>query len=222
MIVSPTERFGHILDLICPAIRIQVPIELCLIEADMASFVYIVKNAQKRWLERNLFTENMHTPLASAFKLCEGANSPMFKYIKKIMNEDINIEADKNEIRNRINVRTTTKFNQYKAMNPLLVQSKFYGTYINDNLRINVSRFMLSSHNLRIETGRWSRIERKNRLCDCSNSGIQDEYHVLFECEKTACVTAPIRLKCTNLYEAIYGEMVPIEVVAKIISDILD
>ena len=39
---------------------------------------------------------------------------------------------------------------------------------------------MLSSHKLKVEIGRWSRIPRENRLCKC-NLGIQDEYHI-FTC----------------------------------------
>ena len=38
------------------------------------------------------------------------------------------------------------------------------------------------SHNLKIETGRWSRIPRERRVCRCDNSQIQTEAHVLVEC----------------------------------------
>ena len=45
----------------------------------------------------------------------------------------------------------------------------------------------MSSHHLKVETGRWARIEAANRVCDCGN-GIQDESHVLFVCPKTESV----------------------------------
>ena len=38
------------------------------------------------------------------------------------------------------------------------------------------------SHNLKIETGRWSRIPRESRVCSCNNIVIQDECHVLLGC----------------------------------------
>ena len=41
----------------------------------------------------------------------------------------------------------------------------------------------LSSHNLKIETGRWSRIPRENRLCECGE--VQDELHITLLCPKT-------------------------------------
>ncbi len=34
-------------------------------------------------------------------------------------------------------------------------------------------------HNLRIETGRWSRVPCEARVCDCAHGGIPDELHVI-------------------------------------------
>jgi hypothetical protein len=55
--------------------------------------------------------------------------------------------------------------------------------YINERKRIVFTRFSLSSHHLKIETGRWSRIVREERLCECGE--IQDENHIIFDCPKT-------------------------------------
>lgn len=49
---------------------------------------------------------------------------------------------------------------------------------------LTFTRLRLSSHNLKIEKGRWSRIVREARLCQCGNA-IEDETHVLFDCPKT-------------------------------------
>ena len=44
-------------------------------------------------------------------------------------------------------------------------------------------KFRLGSHKLRIETGRWNRTPRAERLCTtCSQLG--DEYHTLFHCSE--------------------------------------
>ena len=48
---------------------------------------------------------------------------------------------------------------------------------------IATSRLRLGSHSLRVETGRWSRTPRENRLCICGN--VQDEIHVLLHCPLT-------------------------------------
>ena len=45
------------------------------------------------------------------------------------------------------------------------------------------TRSRLSSHRLKIETGRWARIEPEDRLCMCGQ--IQTEEHVLLYCVLT-------------------------------------
>ena len=62
-------------------------------------------------------------------------------------------------------------------MNPDLLPSPFLVSSFGEN----IIRFRCGSHSLPIETGRWSRIPRDERLCKtCKVVG--DEHHVLFEC----------------------------------------
>ena len=79
-----------------------------------------------------------------------------------------------------------SKFLTYKDMNPDLsvhgVYSKALSSYMPENVRMCFSRLRLSSHRLRIETGRWSRLPREHRLCSCMMGVIQDEAHVLEFC----------------------------------------
>ena len=62
-------------------------------------------------------------------------------------------------------------------------------SYLNNNvgryLRIQMSKFRLSSHKLLVERGRWQKpkIIYANRKCTlCNNTEIQDEYHVAIIC----------------------------------------
>ena len=57
--------------------------------------------------------------------------------------------------------------------------------YIPDYKRKFFTRFRTSSHNLYVEKGRWSRIKSEERLCRCKQNKIENEYHVVFECEIT-------------------------------------
>ena len=57
--------------------------------------------------------------------------------------------------------------------------------------RLVFTKFRLSSHHLKIETGRWARIDVENRLCGCG-SRVEDESHVLLDCPKTENV----RVRC--------------------------
>ena len=49
--------------------------------------------------------------------------------------------------------------------------------------RIALARFRCSSHNLLIETGRYNRTNRNERICTlCNLNVIEDEFHFLLEC----------------------------------------
>ena len=74
----------------------------------------------------------------------------------------------------------------YWFVNRTLSVHKAYATsdYIDKRERLEFTMFRLSSHRLKIETGRWARLDVKDRLCGCGE-GIQDVSHVLFRCAKT-------------------------------------
>ena len=88
---------------------------------------------------------------------------------------------------------TKTKYNTYLTINPLLVVSPVYSNkciYIPDFMRISFTRLRLSSHNLKVETGRWfRRTPHDLRICNCNDlNQVQNEYHVLFVCEHTKII----------------------------------
>lgn len=84
--------------------------------------------------------------------------------------------------------REKSRYATYISLNPSLSQHPVYlSDTIRDSLRIRFSQLMLSSHHLRIETGRWNRppTPREARLCQCG-ADIQTEEHVLLSCQRTA------------------------------------
>ena len=54
---------------------------------------------------------------------------------------------------------------------------------LNDHFRYIITRWRLSNHSLKIETGRYTRpiTSREDRACDIC-SIIEDEYHAVFVC----------------------------------------
>ena len=74
-------------------------------------------------------------------------------------------------LRERIQESERSKYVMYKIVNPSLSVHNVYkrggNEYVPEYLRVSFTRLRLSSHRLRIETGRWSRIPRENRLCAC-------------------------------------------------------
>jgi len=90
-----------------------------------------------------------------------------------------------NKLRGKICSSSKSKFITYIDLNPSLGVHNVYkdsSANIPELYRISFSRFRLSSHRLRIETGRWARLPREQRLCTCSNNAIQDEQHVIENC----------------------------------------
>ena len=72
-------------------------------------------------------------------------------------------------LRVNINNSEKTRDKTYKEINPSLSTSVIYckDSKIPEYARIAITRLRLSSHRLRIETGRWSRLPKEERLCSC-------------------------------------------------------
>ena len=73
------------------------------------------------------------------------------------------------------------KYQMYLEVNPELKTSPFINNF--HPVCSNIIRFRLGSHRLPIETLRWARIPRENRLCnECGVLG--DERHIIYNCIK--------------------------------------
>jgi hypothetical protein len=51
--------------------------------------------------------------------------------------------------------------------------------------RIQISKLMCSNFKFPIETGRWSRVPRQERICNLCRNGLGDEFHYVFTCNNT-------------------------------------
>ncbi len=96
---------------------------------------------------------------------------------------------------------SSSKIAMYIKMNPQLVIHNVYESsthYTSDHLRVSFSRFRLSSHNLRIELGRWTRTPREERRCHCELAQVQDESHVTFHCPVTSGIRNTFNINVDN------------------------
>ena len=111
----------------------------------------------------------------------------VFKIFKEALDYNGDpIENDLRCIRNRVINSTRTKSIEYLKINPSLKVPNFYKCKSQlDFKRIQLTRFRLGSHNLYIERGRWLRKLREERVCQCDNTSIQDEEHVVISCVLT-------------------------------------
>jgi hypothetical protein len=87
-------------------------------------------------------------------------------------------EGVKNRVR-EFSANDRYKYKIYTEMNPDLKKSPFIDHP--DPISGDIIRFRLGSHTLPIETGRWTRTLRENRLC--SSCGVLgDERHAIYQC----------------------------------------
>ena len=166
-------------------VRQSTPNDNCLIEAGYPSLETAVRQRQRKFFQ-TMIDERKDLdddPLMFALDLTERENGFMHRYVTGLLDEpgDI-VENDLRLRKERIQTSQRTRAMTYCQMNPELVVHPMYLSkdIIDDDFRIAFTRFRLSSHRLKIETGRLARIPREQRLCQCG--AIQSEKHVLCEC----------------------------------------
>ena len=181
--------------------------DVCLVEADMPSLPSLVKHRMKTYLQKKIPKLDCDYPLWKAIELCRSVNTLSYRYIQNLLEDESDmVEEDKTQRADRLRASESTKRATFVNMNPSLQQHKLYkNDLLQEHKRIEFTRFRVSSHNLKVETGRWGRVERENRTCTCATGGVQDEDHVLFKCELTRSVREKYNIRNDNL-ESLFNE----------------
>ena len=171
-------------------VRQSVPADICLVEAGMLPLVAVVKKKQQSFLLK--MTEKRcdmtDDPLIFALSLTASRNAKMQKYIDCVMN-NFSEETVRSDILSGMRNSDKTRFKTYCSINPEMSMHPVYDikpvkNFIPEHYRLAFTRMRTSSHRLRIETGRWSRLPRDQRLCKCGQA-IGDECHAMTECTLT-------------------------------------
>ena len=157
--------------------------DIILRETGMPTLKELVRKRTSTFIKKNIRGDIEDTPLAKSYKKCQDAGTKGYRYLKSVLDNPNCHTLD--ELKRTFNTVPGTRATTYRAINPEFQVHQVYTAtnYIEESKRIVFTRFRLSSHRLKVETGRWSRIPRENRLCQCGT--VQDENHVLFDCEKT-------------------------------------
>ena len=116
--------------------------------------------------------------------ICIIDNQPtsLRQYYEQLNNR--NAETNFNDRKNRIETSDQSMCVRYRNMIGFEHCTTLYQSCLDDAKRKTITRWRLSSHKLRIETGRHSRpvIDRENRLCQMCNS-VEDEIHAIYDCD---------------------------------------
>ena len=165
---------------------------LCLVECGMPSLKAFIRQRQYKYFSKKLQDLQDDSPLRFALNLVESLNTASYRIINEVLTNSNIIHNDNVDISDKIRSDIESpKRMVYLSMNPQLVSPGVYkNSSIKEYKRIQYTRARLSSHYLRVETGRWSRIPREERLCTCGKD-VQTEAHVMLKCE----LTEEIRMK---------------------------
>ena len=151
----------------------------------MPTLKELVQKRTATFIKKNIRADKDDTPLAKSYKTCQDKGTKGYRYIKGLLDNPNCDTLDK--LKEKFSTVPGTRAATYRSINPDFQVHPVYSStdYIEEKKRITFTRFRLSSHRLKVETGRWSRIPRENRLCGCGAGAIQDEIHVLLNCVKT-------------------------------------
>ena len=94
---------------------------------------------------------------------------------------------------------SSSKLRTYKRINPTLAVHETYhprnNIMIPDYKRSAFTKLRTSSHSLNIERGRWARVDENMRFCRCNKNKIENEEHVVLECELTSNLRRKYRIE---------------------------
>ena len=195
-------------------VREKTSIKLCLLESGKQPAKYVINKRTRSFLTKKMQNRDMDEPFQIVYEMCKNANSKGFRHLQKVINGTHSVDSLEKIatfVRNKLDA---TKFQTYcTELNPELGVHKAYGKscYLPDYIRRDFTRLRVMSHNLKVETGRWRRQPRAERVCQCDREKVQDEKHVLLECPMSAQVRQKYQLlpveslnsllKCENVID---------------------
>ena len=82
-------------------------------------------------------------------------------------------------------INNSGRLKAYCSFKHHLIWEKYLLTVKANKYRVALTKFRVSSHDLAIETGRYTNTELKDRICqNCQMNTIEDEYHFILVCQK--------------------------------------
>ncbi len=166
---------------------VTCPNDICLVECGYPTLSALIKEKQYKYY-RNITRTRAgmdDDPFMFMLSVARDNNTPGSRYIDSVMThvQSSFIVDSLNSIKDNVRTANGSKFKTYCETNPEMIKHCMYTNgQIPEWHRIPYSRFRLSAHRLKVETGRWSRIPREARLCDCGIHQVQDEKHFIETC----------------------------------------
>ncbi len=180
--------------------------DLVYIETGLPDVKSVIIDRQVKFLVK-LRRHNPDSYIMKIVNMAKNVRSPMGLQIQNLVNQ---ATLATNSTRFMTTVKTGVLQSQssrritYRQINPKLEVNPMLqvtgATAISEQGRIASTRLRLSSHYLRVETGRWSRIPLEDRLCQCQ-TGIQTEEHVWLRCPLSQTLRQQLKIQCNYVHE---------------------
>jgi hypothetical protein len=79
-------------------------------------------------------------------------------------------------------LQNSEKLLYYKQMTRPYTTAPYLNTVKNGNFRRAITKMRICAHRLEIETGRYKKTVRNERLCKMCSTSVEDELHFLLKC----------------------------------------
>jgi len=170
-------------------VRNNCPNLIILIESGCLPLSYLIKSRQLKFFRRFKLSLQQNSVRSAIFQQLTIERSKFLEYYIDLDTRFIDTKILKSEIMDQdiyqrirglgSDIENHYKYWIYLQMNKNLTKSPFLNRI--DLIGKYMMKFRTGSHNLKIETGRWSRTPRVNRLCpNCLEFG--DEFHAVYTC----------------------------------------
>lgn len=133
-------------------------------------------------MEKTLDNPESHQPVLQAYEIARLCNSELYKCLNELPRSSARefCEQQQSLLVNTVRDSNSTKRVTYKEFNTSL-RPPIIPDSTPEMYRIAYTRLRLQAHYLKVETGRWRNVDRRQRLCNCGE--LQTEKHVLMDCQ---------------------------------------
>ena len=171
-------------------VRATTCTDMALLELGYASLDKLLLHRRSVYMKKKMLYIQENDPLNQAMSLCEKLNTCCYRtlmYARGLRTDPIQEDIMLRKQHMEQKAANSSKRQFYLQVNPECSVHPVYTTSgrIPEQYRTAFTRLRLVSHNLKIETGRWSRIVRERRTCQCDGISVQTEHHALFKCPLT-------------------------------------
>ncbi len=177
-------------------VRNNIPNDIITCETGLMPLKAHVQHLQKQFWTKLLKDAQEHpdAPITRLIAQARINNLPIISHYNNLYESNNKTarsfgEEAMREATNRLRITgqndVLSKAGQYLKVNPELQANNLYNrTDIPESDRIIITRYICGSHKLKIETGRWNKTPREERLCTCQME-CQTLDHMMYRCPLT-------------------------------------